>query len=90
MSYKRPNPGRREREARKRHRRGGMASAATGWEMLKLGRKHFWRWMRRSTLDRDVNAARNILMLAVNPARTGPPERNVAGHGERALGSSPL
>lgn len=42
------------------------------------------------TLDRDVNAARNILMLAVNPARTGPPERNVAGHGERALGSSPL
>lgn len=43
-----------------------------------------------SMLDRDVNAARNILMLAVNPARTGPPERNVAGHGERALGSSPL
>jgi len=42
------------------------------------------------TLDRDVNAARNILMLAVNPARTGPPERNVAGHGERALGSFPL
>ena len=42
------------------------------------------------TLDRDVNAARNILMLAVNPARTGPPERNVAGCGERALGSSPL
>lgn len=42
------------------------------------------------TLDRDVNASRNILMLAVNPARTGPPERNVAGHGERALGSSPL
>jgi len=42
------------------------------------------------TLDRDVNAARNILMLAVNAARTGPPERNVAGCGERALGSSPL
>ena len=42
------------------------------------------------TADRDVNAARNILFLAVNPARTGPPERNVAGHGERALGSSPL
>jgi len=42
------------------------------------------------TLDRDVNAARNILMLAVNSARTGPPERNVAGYGERALGSSPL
>ena len=42
------------------------------------------------TLDRDVNAARNILMLAVNPARTGPPERNVAHLRERALGSSPL
>ncbi len=42
------------------------------------------------TLDRDVNAARNILMCAVNPARTGPPGRNVAGCGERALGSSPL
>jgi len=42
------------------------------------------------TLDRDVNAARNILMLAVNSARTGPPEPNVADCGERALGSSPL
>jgi len=42
------------------------------------------------TADRDVNAARNILMRAVNPARTGPPARNVAGCGERALGSSPL
>ena len=42
------------------------------------------------TLDRDVNAARNILMLAVNPARTGPPEPNVAHGRERALGSSLL
>jgi len=42
------------------------------------------------TLDRDVNAARNILMLAVNAARTGPPGRNVAGIGERVLGSSLL
>ncbi|MBP7200090.1 MAG: transposase [Thermotogaceae bacterium] len=42
------------------------------------------------TLERDVNAARNILMLAVNTARTGPPGRNVAGSGERALGSSLL
>jgi len=40
------------------------------------------------TADRDVNAARNILRLAVNPARTGPPERNVAHWRERALGSS--
>ena len=35
------------------------------------------------TLDRDVNAARNILMLAVNSARTGPPGLNVAGFCER-------
>jgi len=42
------------------------------------------------TLDRDVNAARNILMLAVNPARTGPPGANVTGCGVRSLGSSPL
>ena len=42
------------------------------------------------TLDRDVNAARNVLSLAVESARTGPPERNVAGCGERALGSSLL
>ena len=42
------------------------------------------------TADRDVNAARNILLLAINSARTGPPERNVAGCGERALGSSLL
>lgn len=41
-------------------------------------------------LDRDVNAARNILFLAVNPARTGPSARNVAGCGERALRSSLL
>lgn len=42
------------------------------------------------TLERDVNAARNILKQAVNGARTGPPGRNVAGSGERALGSSLL
>lgn len=42
------------------------------------------------TADRDVNAAQNILSLAVKSARTEPPERNVAGYGERALGSSPL
>jgi len=40
MSYKRPNPGRREREARKRHRRGAMSSSATNWEWLKLGHEH--------------------------------------------------
>ncbi|WP_081752677.1 zinc ribbon domain-containing protein [Kallotenue papyrolyticum] len=42
------------------------------------------------TLDRDVNAARNILMLAVNPARTAPPEQNMPGCSKPALGRSPL
>jgi putative transposase len=42
------------------------------------------------TLDRDVNVAVNIPRHAVTPARTGPPERNVAGCGVRALGSSLL
>ncbi|GAB4576310.1 MAG: RNA-guided endonuclease TnpB family protein [Anaerolineae bacterium] len=42
------------------------------------------------TADRDVNAARNILSLAVKSARTGPPGANVAGCGVRSLGSSPL
>jgi putative transposase len=42
------------------------------------------------TADRDVNAAQNILSLAVKSARTGPPGANVAGCGVRSLGSSPL
>ncbi|GIV80682.1 MAG: hypothetical protein KatS3mg051_0036 [Anaerolineae bacterium] len=42
------------------------------------------------TADRDVNAAQNILTLAVKSARTGPPGANVAGCGVRSLGSSPL
>jgi len=42
------------------------------------------------TLDRDVNAARNVLSLAVESARTGPSGANVARWGERALGSSLL
>ena len=41
------------------------------------------------TLDRDVNAARNVLFLAVEPAWTGPSGDNVAGCGERSLRSSP-
>lgn len=42
------------------------------------------------SLDRDVNAALNILNLAVNPARTGRSGLNVGGFAERALRSSPL
>ena len=37
--------GKREREARKRHRRGGVAFAATEWETLKLGNRKFARWL---------------------------------------------
>ncbi len=42
------------------------------------------------TLDRDVNAAANILRLAVTPARTGRSGQNVGGYAERALRSFPL
>lgn len=42
------------------------------------------------TLDRDVNAAVNILRLAVKPARTGRSGLNVGGYAERALRSSLL
>ena len=47
------NPGRREREAGKRHRRGRIsgvfASVSAEWTTLKLGRKHFRRIMRRES-----------------------------------------
>ena len=42
------------------------------------------------TLDRDVNAARNVLSLAVESARTGRSGANVARWGERSLRSSLL
>jgi putative transposase len=42
------------------------------------------------TLDRDVNAARNILFLAVAPARTGRSGANVGQWGVRSLRSSLL
>ena len=49
----------------------------------------------RLVLDRDVNAARNILQLALDTlqtptARTGQAERNVTHRGVRALRSCPL
>jgi hypothetical protein len=43
------NPGKREREAGKRHRRAFIHSSYDGGavtETLKLGRKHFRRWSR--------------------------------------------
>lgn len=55
------NPGRREREAGKRHRRGrigGMfASVSAEWTTLKLGRKHFSRLMRRKKRARVMTVA---------------------------------
>jgi putative transposase len=42
------------------------------------------------TLDRDVNAARNILCLAVESARTGRSGANMADYGVRSLRSSLL
>jgi putative transposase len=42
------------------------------------------------TLDRDVNAARNVWLVAVESARTGPSGVNVAGCGVRSLRSFPL
>ena len=45
------NPGKREREARKRHRRGRYwSSTAADTEPLKLGRKHSLRWCRRQAM----------------------------------------
>jgi hypothetical protein len=53
MSYKRRNPGKREREAGKRHRRAVVYSNRTEWEPLKLGREHLRRWTVRSMCVAD-------------------------------------
>lgn len=54
MSFERRtmNPGKREREARKRHRRGSCWRSAWSADVapLKLGRKHAGRWMRKTHL----------------------------------------
>lgn len=49
------NPGKREREARKRHRRACVWSSDMGADVapLKLGHKHFQRWVRRSLVVAD-------------------------------------
>ena len=41
------NPGRREREARKRHRRAAIWSQSQD-RWLKLGHKHMQRWIKRN------------------------------------------
>jgi len=54
MSMRRhSNPGKREREGRKRHRRAHIWCSDMGAEAapLKLGHKHFQRWMRRDILS---------------------------------------
>ena len=54
------NPGKREREAGKRHRRGRIggrfASVSAEWATLKLGHKHFSRLMRRESRLRQTVA----------------------------------
>lgn len=49
------NPGKREREARKRHRRAHFWHSGMGADAapLKLGRKHLPRWVRRSLAVAD-------------------------------------
>lgn len=49
------NPGKREREARKRRGRARVWSSNMGAEAapLKLGRKHFQRWLKRSLTVAD-------------------------------------
>lgn len=49
LSRRKYNPGKREREARKRRRRGGawLWGAAAGHGLLKLGPKHLGRNLRR-------------------------------------------
>lgn len=49
------NPGKREREARKRRRRARVWCSSMGAEAapLKLGRKHFRGWVRRSLAVAD-------------------------------------
>jgi len=49
------NPGKREREARKRHRRALVWPTRMGAEAvpLKLGHKHFQRWAKRSLAVAD-------------------------------------
>jgi len=48
---KRRTLGKREREARKRHRRGIAYSSASGWQPLKLGLKKF-----KVRFGKDLNA----------------------------------
>jgi hypothetical protein len=43
--------GKREREARKRHRRGRICSTATKWKWLKLGRKKMNTLIRKGFLS---------------------------------------
>jgi hypothetical protein len=65
------NPGKREREAGKRHRRGQIYSAAmTDW--LKLGHKHFSRSIRSSLLSvadsRNARSQGRVMSLSPNLA----------------------
>lgn len=60
MTLRYTNPGKREREAGKRHRRVCVWSSDMEAEAvpLKLGRKHYQRWLRRSLVVADGRKAR--------------------------------
>jgi len=53
------NPGKREREAGKRHRRARIWTSGMGAEAapLKLGSRHFQRWVKRSLAVADSRKA---------------------------------
>ena len=72
---RRSNPGKREREAKKRHRRGlcWSNSRPAESEPLKLGRKHTLRWIRRgpSVADAERRRADRAKVLRSQP---GPQE----------------
>jgi len=56
------NPGKRERTARKRHRRARYSTGAmSGW--LKVGSKHFRRELRRALAVADVEKPEGLYVL---------------------------
>ena len=70
MERRTTNPGKREREARKRHRRGPTWTSMTGW--LKLGRKHssrFYRALHLSVADAEKPGAERVMSLSADPPR---------------------
>lgn len=63
------NPGKRERVARKRSKRARVWSFSMGAEAvpLKLGRKHFQRWLNRNLAVADSRKVRGTARAGVCP-----------------------